>query len=544
MATDINYIDELMKSIEPVVYPDGDPDNLDEYSDLDEVDFDNTQTPSSSDAIELSEDMFEDIEEEPEMVEIGEIDIPEKGEEVAPVKIEEESPEQALETALETEYVEKEPIGDDLEELTLTEDEINAMLDFAKESGEAAATSVNEDADVKDLLGMFDNDAEMQDIKNTLDKADNNVAVDASALQEKEIVIPDIDEEETIEEKPAKGKKEKKSKKKKEKPVAEEGTEGEVKEKKKGLFGKLFEKLTEEVPEEEEVVSGDNLVSDENAKILSELDAEEDPKGKKKKKKKEKKGKKEKEVSETEGEEKDIREKGSDEEASKGKKKKEKKPKKEKAQEEDQRPVKKLPKKRVRNTFILCLSILAGIILLVFLMNDFLNRKEAREAFNEKDYETAYADLYGMDLKDKDAEIYNKSATIMILQRKVDSYENYLRLGMKEEALNALLTGYRIYPNVYKNAEKYGVTSEVDAVYAEILNGLASFNVDTQDADAINAMESIVEYNKAVVAIANGGSFSLDTSEEAVEEVIEEPVIQDVLPEELDYLPDNPEDLF
>ncbi|MBO4846585.1 MAG: hypothetical protein J5525_09795 [Lachnospiraceae bacterium] len=572
MAVDTDYLDDLMKSIEPIVYPDGVPNEEGEGNDDMQDDADVSLDEQAEEAV--SEEDYESelasIPEKPSANQPTEAEM-----EVAAALEDVEDPviEDAAQTKEEAELAEEmveesdvqwadindgnepEEIGQEIElDMNMSEEEIDAMLNAARSSAmEESANSVD-NADVKDILEML-GDEDSQDIKETLEKSDNNIAVDQSALEEPEINIPNVDEEE---ETPSGGEDSKKDKKKKKEK--KEKKEKEPKEKKDGFFKRLFNSLTEEVPDDTISVpeQAETGVTDENAKILSELDAEEDGK-KKRKKKKKKKGKDEGAQPESEGSERDIRQKPDEEagdgEGDEGKGKKKKKPKKErkpkeKKEEIPEKPAKKLPKKRVRNTFILCLSILAAIIVLAIFLNDHLTKKEARFAFDNADYETAYSDLYGMELNDSDKEIYDKSQTIMLLQRKVSSYENYLQLGMKPEALNALLEGYDMYPAVLVKAEKYGVTDQVNESYGKIVEGLNSFGLNESDAEEICSYTSAVQYNMRVNSIANGTPYEYDSAMSVSEQAVEHEeqtgasTVEDILPEEEDFLPDDPDDIF
>ena len=573
MAVDTDYLDDLMKSIEPIVYPDGVPNDEDEGMENEEMQDDAAVDEPVEEAVS-QEDYESELASIPEKPSVNqpteaEMEVAAALEDVSDPVIEDaaqtkEEAELAEEMVEESDVnwadinegsEEAQEIGQEIElDMNMSEEEIDAMLNAARSSAMEESAGSVDNADVKDILEML-GDEDSQDIKETLEKSDNNIAVDQSALEEPEINIPNVDEEEESESGTEGGQKDKKKKKEK-----KEKKEKDPKEKKEGFFKRLFNSLTEEVPDDTIAVpeQAETGVTDENAKILSELDAEEDGK-KKRKKKKKKKGKDEGAQPESEGSERDIRQKPDDEagdgEGDEGKGKKKKKPKKErkpkeKKEEIPEKPSKKLPKKRVRNTFILCLSILAAIIVLAIFLNDHLTKKEARFAFDNADYETAYSDLYGMDLSDSDKEIYDKSQTIMLLQRKVSSYENYLQLGMKPEALNALLEGYDMYPAVLEKAEKYGVTDQVNESYDKIVEGLASFGLNESDAEEICSYTSAVQYNMRVNSIANGTPYEYDTSVpvsqpgvESSEENVSSSV-EDILPEEEDFLPDDPDDIF
>jgi len=520
MAVDTDYLDNLMKSIEPLVYPDGAPND-----ESDEEVFGEDQNYSDEYEKEVDSIAEKPILENANNDSLSEsVDSAMSGAEMEEISVDSsEGAEQEVEL-----------------DLSMSEEEIDALLNSAKNVPEE---EISKPEEMTDLLSLLGDDESTADIKETLEKADNNIAVDNSALAEPDIKIPGLDDEDESEEVPEKkkGKKDKKSKKKKDKS-ADEGDGSKAK--KPGFFARLLASLTEE--DESDVVvpeSSETGITDENEKILSELDSEIKNK-KDKKKKKDKKGKGSKDASETEGTESDIREKSDDDDAGKDagkdkkkKPKKEKKSKKEKAEEENSRPEKKLPKKRVRNTFILCLSILAAIILLSFFATDYIAKKNARYAFDNQEYETTYTDLYGMKLSDEDELIFNKSRIIMLLTRKADSYENYMRLGMKPEALNALLEGYEMSPKVLDAAYEYGVSEQVMSEYRRITDGLAVFGLSEDDAAQIVSLDSDVEYNKKVRAIAGGLQYQSTDSEDSDDASYDETEgFEDLLPEEKEFL--------
>lgn len=552
MAVDTEYLDELMKSIEPTIYPDGVPGEEESAGDeLDSIPEKKTAADSEKEvasAIEaIDAQVQSDVAEEPGVEVVSEEEITDEQLSSGAVNAEGE-------VGWDEINVGDSAVGEEIElDMNMSEEEIEAMLNAAKSSADESVTQISDSEDVTDILSMFEGDSDISDIKDTLEKSDNNVAVDSSMLEQPEVVIPDIDAEEEPEAKEENGKKAK-GKKKKNKSKDEEASEGKEK-KKGGFFSKLFNALTEEVPEETEIPEkSETGVTDENAQILSELDSED--KGKKKKKKKKSKGKKEQ--PETQGDERDIREKSedgdADSEGAKGKGKKDKKAKKEKKPKvkkvtEPEKPSKKLPRKRVRNTFILCLSILAAILVLTIFGTEFLTKKQARFAYDNAEYEEAYTGFYGEKLSDSDNEIYQKSRTIMLLQRKMSSYNNYMQLGMKAEALNALLEGYKIYPAVMEKAEEYGVVDQVKEAYNQLVSALSSFGLSTLDAEEINGYTSKVMYNKRILSIINGTPFEydgvIDSSTDEVDESQDaDRTLMDILPEEEDFLPDNPEDVF
>ncbi len=312
-------------------------------------------------------------------------------------------------------------------------------------------------------------------------------------------------------------------------PGADEAEEKEKKEEKKpGFFAKLMNFLLES-DEDEDPVAAEVLadgagetgtVTDENKALLDEL-KEEDKKGKKKKKKDKKKGKKGKD-GEGEGEE------GAEgeEEGKKVKKKKKKKEKKKKDEEEVDLfapPEKKLSKKKVIAVFAFCGTIAVCIVLLSSFLPNYTEMREAHVAYDHQDYAQVYELLYGKELDEQDEALFQRSNLILQMNRKLTSYENYVNLDMRLEALNALITGVERYQVVLPEAEAYNVAVEVSDIYAQILERLsADFGVSEADALEIIALEDDVAYSQRLEAIISGAVYGEEVPEGR----------QDILPEE------------
>lgn len=296
-----------------------------------------------------------------------------------------------------------------------------------------------------------------------------------------------------------------------------------------GLFHKLFSLLMEEYPEEEEPKEAGSLnLSEENKEILTQLDKE-----KGKKKKKDKKGKKEK------GGKQDKTKKPEKPKKEKKPKVKKEKPKKEKLPE---KPEKRLPKKKVIVTFVFAFSILVAILLLEFIVPPMFSLTAAREAFEQGDYKTAYLEYYGKKLSEEDELKFQGITTIMRMQSNLDGYHNYLSIDEEVMAVHSLLEGVNVRTDIFMKAEAYGVTSEVNRIYDEILNLLSSnYGLSESDAIAITEIQSDVTYTNELNSIVGGNFESVEYEEEAVEDIIEEVITEEVveeylLPEELEML--------
>ena len=296
------------------------------------------------------------------------------------------------------------------------------------------------------------------------------------------------------------------------------------KNKKKGFFARLISTLTESDDEEE---SGSEIkLSDENAEVLEQLDAEGEEVGGKKKKKKKKKGEEPAPDMEGVGEEVEGGEK-------KGKKKKAKKEKPPK--EEDEKPSKKLNKTKVIAVFALCFTILAAVLIVSKLMGSYTVKREAREAYSAGDYQTAYQDLFGQDLNESDEIIFKKSECILRIRLWYREYE-ILKEESDVRALDSLIETVSRYPGLYQAAVKWNCLDDVESVYDQVIDALYNeYGLTEEEAAQIAMIKNDVDYTRAVYAVIDG-LHNAPAPEPVNEEPADTqtPVIEDEIPGESD----------
>ena len=417
--------------------------------------------------------------------------------------------------------------------------------------------------EMADLLGgMLGGNDDLSEINDLLQKADSNQAIDDSNLRN----ILDMDEDiggndllnellkvdsedanaDVVSNKESKPKKEKKQKVKKEKtPKAEK----QPKEKKEGES--LWKKLTSVLFEEDDLDDGKtvkiiendgvaNLIDiNDNEDILAEMMNEDKQKGKKSKKKKSK-GKEDKNKKNNaeleDGEE--VIDPKEQAKLAKQKEKAEKKAAKKKAKEEkaeaDRAFLKAQPSistKRAMVAFTFALSIMVVILVIYMFVPNAIDKANARKAFYNKDYYEAYELLQGKELNDSDRILLNKVTCILKVQRKLDSYNNYVKLDKQLDAINVLMEGVALYEESYTYAKALSIDGEIDAIYDEILlilNG--RYGVNEEMAKEINAYESDAEYTIRLQYLIEGKSWGVPETDDS------EKPMEDVLPEEKDFL--------
>lgn len=273
------------------------------------------------------------------------------------------------------------------------------------------------------------------------------------------------------------------------------------KQKKKGFFAKILDFLMEEDPEEEEEQGNENVsISEENQEIIQQLDKEKKA-GKKKKSKKKGKGE---EAGGEEAAKKPKKEK-------KEKKKKQPKQKKEESAEEAKPlyPEKKLSLKKVLPILLLAASLGTLLLVSVNAITNYTDKKTARKAFYEGDYQTCYQNLFGKEMNETEKVMYGKSESILHIRLWMREYEMFEQAGEELEALDSLIQTVAKYPELYSYAVQWNAGAEVSAVYTQILQILEQkYSLTEQDAQQIAAEPDDIVYTKMILAVTQGKSFN------------------------------------
>ena len=391
--------------------------------------------------------------------------------------------------------------GDDVDiDESASEEEIEEQLKNAEslgteeaEAAEAAFDAENADLDITQMLGV--DDADISDIADLLKKSDQNELVDESLVREGQDSVPEEEnitedtekDEEDASQVQEKVKKKKHKKKKADKSDVKETTDGE---KKPGFFQKLLDVLT--VVEDEE---GDSSVpeqeqtklSSENLDVLNQLDAEENKKVKKK-------PKKEKKVKE---------------------KKEKKKPKKEKVKKVaiNEEPSKKIPRVYIVRTFTLSFSVLAALLILAAYLPGQKIFEKARNDYYHGNYMDAFLGMYGKELSESDQLIYDSARTIVLLQRKYQSFENNKAMQLEYNAIDALIQGVGKYEELLPEAERLGVVTRLNETRGLIEQALVEEYQLTWDGAREILNYDALDYTNKLYSIVDGTPFHFKADE-------------------------------
>ena len=128
-----------------------------------------------------------------------------------------------------------------------------------------------------------------------------------------------------------------------------------------------------------------------------------------------------------------------------------------------------------------------------------LSIQNATNYFDKQEYTDAYNEVYGIDIKAEDIEIYDKIMTVMFVNKQLNSYNNFYSMGQYPQALDSLLKGLKRYDKYIELATLLGIKTDLDYVRSQILGELSNvFMLTEEEAVAMNSYENMSKYSMEV----------------------------------------------
>ena len=120
----------------------------------------------------------------------------------------------------------------------------------------------------------------------------------------------------------------------------------------------------------------------------------------------------------------------------------------------------------------------------------------AAQKFDHQKYNQAYEEIYGLEIKNNDQELYDKIMTVMYVNKQLNSYNNYKMLELYPEALDSLVKGLKRYETYIDAAKDLGIEDDLNHVRAQILKELKKeFGLSEKKAMKLIKTESQSEYS-------------------------------------------------
>jgi hypothetical protein len=151
------------------------------------------------------------------------------------------------------------------------------------------------------------------------------------------------------------------------------------------------------------------------------------------------------------------------------------------------------------------------LIVVVFGTNQFNYRMVITRAvnyFEMQKYKMAYEQIVGVDVKDRDQQIKDKIYCVMYVQQQIDSYNNFCKLEMYENALDSLVKGVSKYDAHIEEARELGIEADLDGLRDLIEKELQQqFGLSMDTVEQWIQMDQ-VEYSKQLQAYVASMQFT------------------------------------
>mgnify|MGYP006956012418 FL=1 len=168
------------------------------------------------------------------------------------------------------------------------------------------------------------------------------------------------------------------------------------------------------------------------------------------------------------------------------------------AELEAEKDQKKVSTPTVIVVFVLFFALAAGVVLGTNRFNYSQVIKKAANYFERQRYRLAYDEVSGVEVKEKDQDLKDRIYTVMYVERLYESYENNMKLGRPDKALDALLRGIEKYDEHYDEAVELDIVKDIDSCRDKIINALwNTYGITEETAYQILAMEG-QEYTKTL----------------------------------------------
>lgn len=181
------------------------------------------------------------------------------------------------------------------------------------------------------------------------------------------------------------------------------------------------------------------------------------------------------------------------------------KPKKEKKPKPEPKPgdILKIKPKSI----MLFITLVASVIVLISLLNTTVGYttaiSRAKTNLENGDYSKVYESLSGMKLNKSDETLYRQATLITYVTRQYESYQNYMEMDMKTEAINALVKGLARYDTYYNEANSLGVGNQMKEARAQIIQAFNdTFKISESEAVSLVAMSdnNFTQYYRKIEA--------------------------------------------
>lgn len=156
---------------------------------------------------------------------------------------------------------------------------------------------------------------------------------------------------------------------------------------------------------------------------------------------------------------------------------------------------------------VLFVMFVAGVVVLICMLNSTIHYSnavvQARSNLESGNYDKVYEALSGMKLNKNDETLYRQACLITSVTSKYESYENYMKMNMNTEAINALVEGLERYDTYYNEANELGVGTQMTEARSRIIDAFRdTFKISEAEAVSLVVMsnDNFTQYYKKIEA--------------------------------------------
>lgn len=266
------------------------------------------------------------------------------------------------------------------------------------------------------------------------------------------------------------------------------------------VFGNIREELTEEEIEERKRIALEKFEEDEQRAA--------DEAAQEKLNKEERAKRKEEEAAQKKAEKDILARKKADEKLLKAEQKRIQKDKKEQAKRALLAEIEENEGKINKFGASIIVVMFAAVLCFITIGTSYYNYKisidKAQFDFDLQRYDDAYNDVYGLEIKEEDMELYDKIMTVQYVNVQLLSYMRYHSLDMDAEALDSLIKGLRRYEKFSQQGLELGITEDLNYLKSQIVEQLDTvFGIDEATAYEMLALESQEDYSVQIYEIVS-----------------------------------------
>ncbi len=158
-----------------------------------------------------------------------------------------------------------------------------------------------------------------------------------------------------------------------------------------------------------------------------------------------------------------------------------------------------MPKVPVILIFVMVFSFLILVVLATNLVGYSSSFSNAEDAYAKGDYEQAFQDVAGLEVKEKDQDTYRKYRILAYTTGQYRAYQNLVNQKIYDMALDSLISTIGRCEEYSSDAKELGCEGEISDIQAKAEEALEAFKIDTEKALEVYDMKDRTAYSKRFI---------------------------------------------